>query len=156
MSFARSKNSPATLSSLHQQLISSYSARHPALQAYPTVEISRFDPLHMIPFGVPQMWTDQTTITKATLHQAYTRIADSVHAQNGLISMNHPFGVKDGPLLSPAAMESARAATYTSLNAVGIDHTDILEVGYTVRGGVDTLTHLALLDTFVRNGYFIT
>jgi hypothetical protein len=156
MAFARNSNSPSTLTSLHQQLVSTYGSRHPGLTAYPTVEVSRIDPLHMIPFGIPQMWPDQSTITKSTLHQAYTRIADSVHAQNGLISMNHPLGVNSGPQLSAAAMESARAATFTSLNAVGIDHTDILEVGYTIRGGCDTATHLALFDTFIRNGYFLT
>jgi hypothetical protein len=53
-------------------------------------------------------------------------------------------------------MEAARAATYTTLNGVAVDHADILEVGYTLRGSVNTLTHLALLDTFLRNGYFLT
>jgi hypothetical protein len=70
--------------------------------------------------------------------------------------MNHPFGLNDGPAGTPAAMEAARAATYNSLSAVGIDHADILEVGYTVRGSANTATHLALLDTFVRNGFFLT
>jgi hypothetical protein len=156
MQFARSMNNPSALTSMHQQLVADYSPRHPALVAYPTVEVSRIDPLHVIAFGTPQSWPDQTTITKSTVNQAYTKIADAIHAQHGLMSMNHPFGPNDGPALSPAGMEAARAATYTSLNGVAVDHADILEVGYTLRGSVNTLTHLALLDTFVRNGYFLT
>ena len=144
------------MTSLHQQLVATYAPRHPGLTAYPTVEVSRFDPLHTIGFGVPQIWPDQSTITKNTVNQAYTKIADAIHAQHGLMSMNHPFGPNDGPQLSAAGMEAARAATYTTLNGVAVDHADILEVGYTLRGSVNTLTHLALLDTFVRNGYFLT
>jgi hypothetical protein len=156
MQFARSMNDPSILTALHQQLIANYGPRHPGLTAYPTVEVSRFDPLHVIAFGTPQTWPDQSAITKSTVNEAYTKIADAIHAQHGLMSMNHPFGPNDGPAFSPAGMEAARAATYTGLNGVAVDHADILEVGYTLRGSVNTLTHLALLDTFVRNGYFLT
>lgn len=156
MQFARSMNGSAALTSLHDQLVTSYSPRHPNLTAYPAVEVSRIDPLHTIGFGVPQSWPDQSTITKSNVNQAYTKIADAIHAQHGLMSMNHPFGPNDGPLLSAAGMEAARAATYTTLNGVAVDHADILEVGYTLRGSVNTATHIALLDTFVRNGYFLT
>lgn len=154
--FARSKNNATDLSSLHNQLVTAYASRHPGLTVYPTVEVSRFDPLHVIGFGLAnQLWYDQSLITKPTVHQAYTQLADTIHAQGGLMSMNHPFGPSDqlGP---PGGMEALRAQTYTTLNNVNVDHADILEVGYSKRGGADLNTHLALWDTFTRNGRFLT
>ncbi len=156
MQFARSHTGAADLSSLHDQLVTAYRPRHPGLTVYPTVEVSRFDPLHVIPFGLgSQLWYDQSLITKSTVHQAYTRLADSIHAQGGLMSMNHPFGPSDklGP---PAGMEALRSQTYAALSAVDVDHADILEVGYSKRGGADLETHVALWDTFTRNGRFLT
>lgn len=156
MQFARSKNNATDLSALHNQLVTAYGSRHPGLTVYPTVEVSRFDPLHVIGFGLAgQLWYDQSLITKPTVHQAYTQLADTIRAQGGLMSMNHPFGPSDqlGP---PGGMEALRAQTYTTLNAVNVDRADILEVGYSKRGGADLNTHLALWDTFTRNGRFLT
>ena len=45
---------------------------------------------------------------------------------------------------------------FGQLRAVDLYGVDILEVGYTSRGSVDTATHLDLWDTFSRDGRFLT
>ncbi len=81
---------------------------------------------------------------------------DRVHALGGIISYNHPFGYNMGPLLSAADQSAKRRQLFASMNALHAFGTDILEVGYAVRGQVDAPAHIALWDTFSRNGTFLT
>jgi hypothetical protein len=151
---SRTQNDPASLTSLQQQVIQAYSPRYPTLTGYATSEISLKEP-HIIPFGVPQMWPKQSTITP-DVDAAYSALVAGVHQQGGLVSWNHPFGTANGPLLSAALMASTRRSVFASMTADGRDGTDLLEVGYTVRGHVNTQTHLDLWDTFSRHAVFIT
>jgi hypothetical protein len=150
----RTQNDPDSLTSLQQQVIAAYASRYPALTPYATSEISLKAP-HIIPFGVPSIWPKQSTITP-DVDAAYSALVADVHQQGGLVSWNHPFGAENGPLLSAAQMVAARRSVFASMTADGRDGTDILEVGYAVRGHVNTQTHLDLWDTFSRHGVFIT
>ena len=153
--FVRTKNDPASLIAAHEQVLATYGPRYPLLTAYPSVEISRLEP-HTIPFGVPQFWPDQKTITTGNHDNAYIAIADSVRAQGGLLSWNHPFGYSGGPLLPAAQQMTSRRSVFASMIADGRLGADIIEVGYTVRGQVSTQTHIDLWDTFSRQAIFMT
>ena len=155
VAFARSQNNSSSLIANQQTIVNTYGPRYPKMNAYPTVEISRLDP-HIIPFGVPQFWPDQNTITAQNHDTAYDAIADSVHSQGGLVSYNHAFGAQDGPLLSPAQQAANRRTLFAAMMADKRLRTDILEVGYTLRGSVNTQTHIDLWDTFSRQAIFIT
>jgi hypothetical protein len=78
------------------------------------------------------------------------------HARGGLVSWNHPFGANVGPLLSAAEQTNERRQVFADLLAHDLYGSDILEVGYPVRGQVDIATHLALWDTFSRRARFLT
>jgi hypothetical protein len=152
---ARSQNNSDSLIANQQTIVDTYGPRYPALNVYPTVEISRLNP-HIIPFGVPQFWPDQTTIPNGNHDAAYDAITASVHSQGGLVSWNHPFGATAGPLLSAADQVTKRRTTFASMTADRWLGTDLLEVGYSVRGFVNTQTHLDLWDTFSRHAIFFT
>jgi hypothetical protein len=153
--FARSQNTSDALIANQKTIVSTYGPRYPAMTVYPTVEISRIDP-HVNPFGVPQFWPAQSGITSKNHDSAYNAITASVHSQGGLVSWNHAFGAGTGPLLSTADQATKRRQVYASMIADKRLGTDILEVGYTLRGMVNTQTHLDLWDTFSRQAIFIT
>jgi hypothetical protein len=155
VAIARSQNTSDALIANQQTIIETYGPRYPAMAAYPSVEISRLDP-HIIPFGVPQFWPDQTTITPDNHDAAYDAITSSVHAQGGLVSWNHPFGASAGPLLPAAQMVTSRRAVFASMMTDNRLGADLIEVGYTVRGQVNTQTHIDLWDTFSRQAVFLT
>jgi hypothetical protein len=152
--FTRARNNSSALIADQQTVLNTYAPRYPKMKAYPTVEISYLDP-HIIPFGVPQFWPDQATIVKNEV-STYDSIADSVHAQGGLVSYNHPFGATQDPLFPPAQQTSLRRSTFSAMLADNRLRTDLLEVGYTTRGSCNTQTHIDLWDTFSRRGIFIT
>jgi hypothetical protein len=83
-----------------------------------------------------------------------------IHAAGGLVSYNHPFGYGGGPLL-PASQQDAlltqvaRDLLPTS-SGPAVLGTDLLEVGYPVRAGVDLARHVALWDVMSRNAVFLT
>ena len=108
----------------------------------------------MNPFGVPQFFSDYALDTAANHDAFYRDMVSDVHAGHGLVSWNHPFGYNAGPLLSSAERTAKRRAVFSELRAVDVYGADILEVGYSLRGEVDATTHLALWDTFSRNGRF--
>jgi hypothetical protein len=155
LAIARSQNTSDALIANQKTIVATYGPRYPAMTAYPSVEISRIDP-HIIPFGVPQFWPDQTTITDDNHDAAYDAITSSVHAQGGLVSWNHPFGASGGPLLPAAQQVTNRRAIFASMMADNRLGADLMEVGYTVRGMVNTQTHLDLWDTFSRQAVFLT
>jgi hypothetical protein len=153
--FSRTQNNSNSIIANQKTIVATYGPRYPAMTAYPSVEISRLDP-HIIPFGVPQFWPDQTTITKNNHDASYDAITASVHRQGGLVSWNHPFGATAGPLLSAAAQVSKRRSTFASMMTDKRLGTDLMEVGYTLRGQVNAQTHLDLWDTFSRQAVFLT
>ena len=83
-----------------------------------------------------------------------------VHASGGLISYNHPFGYADIPELPQAQQDAMLAQTAKGLlptsAAPAALGTDLLEVGYHLRQGVDLAHHVALWDIMSRNALFLT
>ncbi len=152
--FLRSQTAPTTVSANQANLVSSYQPRFPNLLVRRGTEVSRTLP-DLNPFGIPQYFPDYASLP--TNNDALkAKVVSNVHAQNGLVSWNHPFGYSAGPLLNSAERVAKRRQVFSSMMAVGQYGVDILEVGYTLRGNVDAPAHLALWDTFSRNGTFLT
>jgi hypothetical protein len=83
-----------------------------------------------------------------------------VHASGGLLSFNHPFGYGDIPELPQATQDAMLVQTAAGMlptssvpAALG---TDLLEVGYYLRQGMDLAHHVALWDIMSRNALFLT
>ena len=83
-----------------------------------------------------------------------------IHASGGLVSFNHPFGYGDVPALPQAQQDTLLVKTAKSMlptasvpAALG---TDLLEVGYYLRQGMDIAHHVALWDIMSRNALFLT
>ena len=95
--FLRTQNAPASVAANQASLISTYQPRFPNLAVRASIEIG--EPLpHMNPFGIPQYFPDYASLP-TNPDQLFEAIVADVHARNGLISLNHPFGFNDGPLL---------------------------------------------------------
>jgi len=96
-------------------------------------------------------------LSTPTDHDAfYLGVVSHIHSAGGIVSLNHPLGYDSLPLLSPAEQVRIRRSAYAWLAQRHLYGCDILEVGYTARGHCDTSRHLALWDTFSRNGLFLT
>jgi hypothetical protein len=155
LSVQRGRSDPASVLADQQAILDRYGPQHPTLQTRLSIEVSRHLP-DMNPFGVPQFLPDYSLDT-ATDHDAFYRgVVDRVHAGGGVTSWNHPFGYNGGPVLSQPQRDAKRQATFQQMRAVGVYGADLLEVGYNVRGNVDAASHLALWDTFSRDGVFLT
>ena len=83
-----------------------------------------------------------------------------VHASGGLVSFNHPFGYGDIAELPQAQQDAMLVQTATGMlpssSAPAGLGTDLLEVGYYLRQGVDLAHHVALWDIMSRNALFFT
>lgn len=154
MTFSRSRSTSALVIADQQKLITAYSPRYPSLAVHASTETSRTLP-DMNPFGIGP-WFPYYPNLSSDSNTAHQQIADQVHAMGGVISYNHPFGYDTGPLLSPTQRDAKRRQIFHDMQAVGRFSVDILEVGYNLRGQVDAPTHIALWDTFSRNGNFLT
>jgi len=83
-----------------------------------------------------------------------------IHASGGLVSFNHPFGYSELPALPRAQQDALLVSTARNMlptasvpAALG---TDLLEVGYYLRQGMDIGHHVALWDIMSRNALFFT
>lgn len=152
--FTRSRSSAADFIADQAAMVAAYGPQFPSVAVHPSIETSRTLP-DMNPFGIPPWLPDYSKLSpdRTVYHQ---QISNQVHRMGGLISYNHPFGYAVGPLLSAVKQTAMRRQVFTDMQAVGRFGADILEVGYNVRGHVDCPTHLALWDTFSRNGDFLT
>jgi hypothetical protein len=83
-----------------------------------------------------------------------------VHASGGLVSFNHPFGYADIPELPQAQQDAMLVQTAQGMlpasSAPAALGTDLLEVGYYLRQGMDLAHHVALWDIMSRNALFLT
>jgi hypothetical protein len=83
-----------------------------------------------------------------------------IHQDGGLVSYNHPYGPTDIPQLPSARqqdlMTRLAVAMLPKSGGVGALGTDLLEVGYVVRNGVDLAHHVGLWDVMSRNSVFLT
>jgi hypothetical protein len=152
--FTRSQNSAAAVIANQTALVQTYQPRYPDLMVARTCEVSRTLP-DMNPFGIPQWFPDYASLP-SDHDGVYRAVVDQVHGMGGLISWNHPFGYNTGPLFSPADATAKRRQLFRDMLAVDAFGVDIMEVGYSLRGNVDTANHIALWDTFSRNGTFLT
>ena len=134
--------------------------RYPAVTQRQGLEVSWLLP-HLNWFGGAVVIPDYGSTTSST-YTAYLRnvAVPQIHAAGGLVSYNHPYGYGD-PALLPVAQQDALLAqvaktllpTATTRAALG---TDLLEVGYSKRQGVDLAHHVALWDVMSRNAVFLT
>ena len=154
LKFERTQNSAASVTANQGRVISTYQSRFPSLTVRASSEIGR-SMLHMNPFGIPQYWPNYAALPSDE-NTRFRQIVSTVHGQNGLVSWNHPFGYDMGPLLSPTDRVAKRRSIFQSMLALQVLGVDVLEVGYKIRGYVDAATHIALWDTFSRNGTFLT
>jgi hypothetical protein len=137
--------------------------RYPSVEQRQGLEVS-FGLPHLNWFGgqvvIPKY--SLATADSQSLWTAYlaTTAVPQIHAAGGLVSYNHPYGAADGPEFPLAKQDQMLAEvasmllpTETSPAALG---SDLLEVGYTLRNGVDLAHHVALWDIMSRNGVFLT
>jgi hypothetical protein len=153
--FVRTRNDQASIIADQKIVFDKYGSQYPNMSIFQELEISRLDP-HCNVFGVAQFFPDQSLITPTTHDSYYLGMVANVHAQGGLVSLNHPFGAQGGPLQSATQQATTRRNLFTGLKGNGRFGTDLMEVGYPVRGFVGIQAHLDLWDTFSRWAIFIT
>ena len=152
--FQRTQNTPSAAAANQARLVSAYQALFPTLTVRPQTEVSQTLP-DMNTFGLPQ-WIPDNTLLSADHDTRYREVVDTVHDLGGLISWNHPLGTSEIVPYTASQAITARRQVFSSMQAVDRFGVDILEVGYTLRNGADAATHIALWDTFSRNGNFLT
>lgn len=131
------------------EMMAAYAVSFPGVQQFQAMEISLTVP-HINWFGSGVVLTDYGTITggKQPEYQAFLQdtIVPQIHAAGGLVSYNHPYGVSAGKALPTSTQDQKMAALAAAMlvdNALG---SDILEVGYPLRAGVDLAHHVGLWD----------
>jgi len=136
-------------------LEATYAQQYPSLTQRQGLEVSKESP-HLNWFGGAISLPDYSTFTGQYEDFLQSSLIPFIHDRDGLVSYNHPYGTGSGsPLDQPTQDERLRqTATSMVLNrALG---SDILEVGYPLRGGVDLRHHIGLWDVCSRNALFLT
>ncbi len=133
-------------------MVAQYAARYPGLTIGRAAEVSGTSE-HANWFGGEQHLIDHATVNPPDL-VAYASAL--VHQGGGLASLNHPFGSKGGAVVTEAQQTSKRRAAATKFLGRQLSGVDIVEAGFRQRGRVSLETHLALFDTFIRSGYWVT
>lgn len=154
LSFVRAKHDAASIATTQRLLANTYGPRY-GLTMHPGIEVGR-GVRHMNAFADPQYIPDQSLNHPATLDDFYAQAVIGTHDRGGLVSWNHPFGANVGPVLSAVEQTNKRRQVFADLLSHDLYGSDILEVGYPVRGKVDITTHLSLWDTFSRRARFLT
>jgi hypothetical protein len=112
---------------------------------------------HLNWFGGAVVIPDYGNTTPGTWNQ-YLRdtLVPQVHATGGLVSYNHPYGYGYGPELSTGRQDALLTSLARQLLGTAALGTDLIEVGYPLRQGVNLAHHVALWDIMSRNGVFLT
>jgi len=147
---------------LNQQIAmeAALAAKYPSVTQQQGLEVSWSSP-HLNWFGGKVTMPDYGSI-KPKDYTAYLAgtLVPQTHAAGGLISYNHPFGTTDGPRLSQAKqndlVQQVAAALLPAGSSAAALGSDLLEVGYNLRGGCDLAHHAALWDIMSRNAVFLT
>jgi hypothetical protein len=137
--------------------------RYPSVVQRQGLEVS-FGLPHLNWFGGAVAIPDYSLATADNLQLWTTYLArtavPNIHAAGGLVSYNHPYGASDGPALPIGVQDRLLRDVATTMlpaedgpAALG---SDLLEIGYTLRNGVDLAHHVALWDVMSRNGVFLT
>jgi hypothetical protein len=151
-------NTGGELFSQQQSMMQALAQKYPKVTQLQGLECSWAEP-HCNWFGsnisVP---TYQGVAPNSQAYKKYLEdvVLPGIHGSGGLYSYNHPYGANDGPMLSQAAQAALRAQVASHLLPSRCLGADLLEVGYTMRGGCGTSTHLGLWDVFSRNAIFLT
>ncbi|HEY1918103.1 MAG TPA: hypothetical protein VGH27_21220 [Streptosporangiaceae bacterium] len=135
-------------------------AKYPSVVQQQGLEVSWLLP-HLNWFGGKVTMTDYGGTTPKTYTEFLAgTLVPQAHQAGGLISYNHPFGYKNGPLLPPAQQDALVRNVATAMLPAGSGPaalgSDLLEVGYPLRGGCDLAHHAALWDIMSRNAIFLT
>jgi hypothetical protein len=134
--------------------------KYPSVVQRQGLEVSWLLP-HLNWFGGAVVIPDYGSTTPKTYTEYLRNTAvPQIHAAGGLVSYNHPYGYDD-PAQLPVAQQNALLVqvaktllpTATTSAALGAD---LLEVGYTLRQGVNLAHHVALWDVMSRNAVFLT
>lgn len=140
------------------ELMRGYAHRFPAVRQYQGLEVSLLKPTHFNWFG-PHLTMPafaKSTPTADPDPDAAIAAIDMIHAAGGLASYNHPFGTSNPAVLPAAQQDAMRASVAASIVTDRAMGSDILEVGYPSRGGVDLDHHAQVWDVCSRNGLFLT
>lgn len=87
---------------------------------------------------------------------AYLRASvDMIRRNNGASSYNHMFGALRGPLLTGTQRRAKIDQIAKQMMGHGAYGSDLLEVGYNMRGFVDLAAHLEVWDIMLAGGYRI-
>ncbi len=133
-----------------------YEARTQEVRHFVGSELSRFKiQQHMnayAPGFVPVDYTGR--VASDSLWYA----VDQVHAQGGLVSFNHPWGVGiyGNPQETPEMKALRILKAKNDALATELYRCDMLEVGYRIRHGINLAGHLDLWDCLTANGRFVT
>lgn len=138
-----------------QQMMSGYASAYPRVTQYQGLEVSGHEP-HVNWFGGAVTLGDYSGVTSQNYEAFLRGEVGRIHTAGGVASYNHPFGASLGPLLSSATQDSKVTHTAATLLANNVLDTDLMEVGYSLRGGCDLAHHLGLWDVLSRNGRFLT
>lgn len=142
--------------SAQRALQAEYARRVPEVTQHQGLEVSLFT-THVNWFGGNVTLPDYTGINSSN-YDAHLRdaVVPEIHRLGGLASLNHPFGTGSGPGLAPSTQRSLMQRLGASLITNKALGTDLLEVGYHRRAGVDIAQHIGLWDICSRNGIFLT
>jgi hypothetical protein len=144
-----------------QSMGSALTGRYPSVAQQQGLEVS-FQYPHINWFGPGVVVPQYGELTESEWHPYLTHtLIPQIHRSGGLVSYNHPFGTSftTHRLSSTQQREFlVKVATRllpsgSTLAALG---TDLLEVGYRLRGGVDLGHHAGLWDIMSRNAVFLT
>ena len=131
-------------------------SKYPNVVQRQGLEVSRLLP-HINWFG-PNIQLPGYGSTTPSTYQSFLQhtVIPQIHFSGGLASYNHPFGYTGVPALSQSQQNTLLAQVASKLLANHVLGTDLLEVGYQLRAGVDLSHHLALWDIMSRNAVFLT
>lgn len=156
MRFSRQTTGDVALA-VQDDMMSAYRGRYPGVSQHHGLEVSHALP-HLNWFGGALALPVYTGVKRADYPDFLREtVVPDIHDAGGLASYNHPYGTNTPriplPLPTQDEMLQQVAVELLTNNALG---TDILEVGYPLRAGVDIDHHTGLWDVCSRNALFLT
>lgn len=153
----RARHDAAGVLAAQNAFASTYSSRY-GVAGFASEEISLAPAkiAHCNVFGSPPEFALKDTVTLTNWADYYRAYVGRAHAGGGVVSWNHPFGFTTGPILSAADQITKRQQTFSDLKAEDLLGSDVLEVGYTLRGYMPFNQHIDLWDTFSRQARWLT
>ena len=140
-----------------QRVITRLATSYPALTQHHGVEISLYGG-HQNWFGPTLHLPDYSGLPLLPGNDdvASARLVQQAHEVGGLVSLNHPFGTGEGPLLPDAQQEARRQALASALISNRALGCDLIEVAFPSRNGVSLARHVAVWDALSRNAIVLT